>query len=88
MKEHEAHQLLEELAHDRVFRAKAELDSSHVRPDGSGYGITVTWQGRMATVNSRDEWLSIKEAWQSQDEGVAEQPGPGRRRRRGPARQE
>jgi hypothetical protein len=63
MKEHEAHQPLEELAHDRVFRAKAELDSSHARPDGSGYCIAVTWQGRKATVNSRDEWLSIKEAW-------------------------
>ena len=67
MKEHEAQRLIQELANDKMFPTKATLDDSHVRPDGSGYCVTIIWQVRKATVKSREEWLSIKQAWQSQD---------------------
>ncbi len=67
MKEHEAQRLLQELANDKMFSTKATLDDTHVRPDGSGYCVTIIWQVRKATVKSREEWLSIKKAWQSQD---------------------
>jgi hypothetical protein len=67
MKEHEAHRLLQELASDKAFPTKATLDDSHVRPDGSGYCVTIIWRVRKTTVKSREEWLSIKQAWQGQE---------------------
>ncbi len=76
MKEHEARRLLQELASDKTFPAKATLDDSHVRPDGSGYCVTIIWQVRKTTVKSREEWLSIKQAWQSQDRQVSEHARP------------
>jgi hypothetical protein len=71
MNEPQAHQLLQELADDVTFPTKAELDTTYVRPDGSGYCVTITWQVRKATVKSRGEWLSLKQAWQ--DPGQSEQ---------------
>lgn len=86
MKEHEAHRLLQELASDKTFPTKATLDDSYVRPDGSGYGVTIIWQVRTTTVKSREEWLSIKHAWQSQDRQVSEHDaGPGTAHRKGVA---
>ena len=64
MKEREAHQLQQELASDKTFPTKAMLDDSHARPDGSGYCVRITWQVRKTTFKSREEWLSIKQAWQ------------------------
>ena len=66
--EYEAHRLLQELASDKTFPTKATLDDSYVKPDGSGHCVTIIWQVRKATVKSREEWLSIKQAWQSQDQ--------------------
>ena len=71
MNEPQAHQLLQELADDVTFPTKAELDTTYVRPDGNGYCVTITWQVRKATVESRDEWLSLKQAWQ--DPGQTDQ---------------
>jgi hypothetical protein len=84
MKEHEAQRLLQELANDKTFPTKATLDDSHVRPDGSGYCVTIIWQVRKTTVKSRAEWLGIKQAWQSQDRQVSEHdasPGTTHRKR-------
>jgi hypothetical protein len=71
MNEPQAHQLLQELADDVTFPTKAELDTTYVRPDGTGYCVTITWQVRKATVRSRGEWLSLKQAWQ--DPGQSKQ---------------
>ena len=79
MKEQEAQQLLKELADDTAFPTKAELETTYVRPDGSGYCVTITWQVRKATVKSRGEWLSLKQAWQ--DPGQTEQRPPVHRRK-------
>jgi hypothetical protein len=86
MKEQEARQLLTELAQDTHFPTMAELDASHVRADGSGYCVTVTWQGRKMSVNSRAEWVSIKQAWLGQEQnlhaGQSQTPVTRRRRSR------
>lgn len=66
MKQQEAEQVLSEIR--QFSNAKAEIDTTYVRPDGNGYQVLAQWAGRVAKLGRLSEWAGLKQAWQALNE--------------------